>query len=303
MAISNTKIPNNLRHRRKVWLAVMVMFVPITVYGLWQVRIMNGEPEQDSLSFYTAAHMVLDGKASRLYDYEQYMASQTALVEVAPPMPYIHPPFEVVAFLPLAGLPYRAAYYVLAGVNCVLFGMALWYLVEYLDEFGTIERLISTGFLFWAATSVLYGQDCILSLLFYILSLGALREKKETRAGSYLALGLIRPQLVLPFLVLPLIKRDVKFLRGFILATIGLLATSTAIVGWSGVWQYARVLLQLNGKEARIAYGVLADGMLSLRGLGYFLFEHWLPEPVTVLPRQTLRIGNLEHAFPARPLF
>src|ERR1700683_3039728 len=71
-------------------------------------RIRRGYP--DFTVFYTAATILREGLGPQLYDeHVQYEVQRKCVGEIAErhgPLPYIHPPFEALIFLPLTRLPY-----------------------------------------------------------------------------------------------------------------------------------------------------------------------------------------------------
>src|SRR5215467_15954971 len=92
-----------------LWIFVAGM-IAVHAFFLWRVRagIERGDP--DFTVFYTAGRMLRRGLGAHLYDPR---AQQTVQAEFAKnfdvrrgPLPYIHPPFEALVFLPLTYFPY-----------------------------------------------------------------------------------------------------------------------------------------------------------------------------------------------------
>ena len=77
---------------------------------------------------------------------------------------------------------------------------------------------------------LLQGQDSILLLLLFALSFWLWRRGQDEAAGFVLALGLFRPQLVLPFVLVTFLGGRWKFIRGFIP---GASSSSLCPLGWS----------------------------------------------------------------------
>src|SRR5260370_3490993 len=64
------------------------------------------------------------GKEKEIYDFPAARRNQDK--KVAPDnaaVPFLHPAYEAVVFMPLSFLPYRGAYVVWAGVNFLLLGL------------------------------------------------------------------------------------------------------------------------------------------------------------------------------------
>jgi hypothetical protein len=76
-------------------------------------------------------------------------------------------------------------------------------------------------------------------------------EGKEDAAGILLTLGLFRPQLVLPFVLVAFLGGKWKFVRGFIPGAVLVIALSTWVVGLHGMADYARILVAQGDGEVR----------------------------------------------------
>ena len=97
----------------------------------WQVRGRILQGNSDFIIYYTAARMVLAGHSQSLYDLAQQEQFQKRILQELGSsisfqdglLPYNHPPFEVLWFLPLAELPYHSAFLLWLGVNLACFGV------------------------------------------------------------------------------------------------------------------------------------------------------------------------------------
>jgi hypothetical protein len=90
--------------------------------------------------------------------------------------------------------------------------------------------------------AVTLGQDSILSLLIYCLTWRQLESDKDVSAGCVLALGLFKPQIVIPIAVLLAIKRGWRFSAGFLATSIVVALLCVSIVGSTGVTAWIRLL-------------------------------------------------------------
>ena len=97
---------------------------------------------------------------------------------------------------------------------------------------------------------LLQGQDSILLLSLFALSFRLWRRGKDDLAGFVLALGLFRPQLVLPFLFVALLAGKWKLVRGFIPGAAVALGLSAWVVGLHGLAEYGRVLLAQGSQQS-----------------------------------------------------
>src|SRR5215467_5043676 len=93
------------------WLLAMSLIHAIIVY---QTLPLLRRGYQDFTIFYTAGRILQGGQTGSLYDLKaQYKLQQDFASFVAirkGPLPYNHPPFEALLFLPLAYLPFWSAY-------------------------------------------------------------------------------------------------------------------------------------------------------------------------------------------------
>jgi alpha-1,2-mannosyltransferase len=233
-------------------------------------EIVTGYP--DFTIFYTAGKTVGEGRGRQLYDLETQLALQRSFAPEVKhregALPFNHPPFEALLFVPLAGLPYVTAYLVWAIFNVALM-LGFWILLRPrlpgLHEILPVLPLLAMFAFFPMIIALLQGQDSILLLFLYGLAFSALARGRAFVAGVCLALALFKFQLVLPLVFVLLVRRQWKTLAGFSVTAFGLLLVSAAVVGWNGVAAYPGFLLRLNQSAAQAA--IDSRGMPNLRGL------------------------------------
>jgi hypothetical protein len=119
--------------------------------------------------------------------------------------------------------------------------------------------------------ALLQGQDAILLLFLYTLAFLCLKRNRDLFAGGWLALGLFKPHLILPFLFFLLVQGRKKILYGFLPIAAVLAFVSIAIVGREGMLQYPRYVVQLEDTMARGA--IMPSDMPNLRGILYVLLH------------------------------
>ncbi|MGA9813787.1 MAG: glycosyltransferase family 87 protein [Terriglobales bacterium] len=241
-------------------------------------EIVSGYP--DFTIFYTAGKCVLRGQGRQLYDLETQFAIQrefaSAVKHRENPLPYNHPPFEALLFAPLARLPYVAAYLVWAAFNLALI-LGFWILLRSrlpsLQGFLPALPLLAMFAFFPLIVALLQGQDSILLLFLYGLVFCALSTGRTFLAGVCLGLALFKFQLVLPFVLVLLVRRQWRTVAGFVTTAFALLLVSATVVGWSGVMAYPEFVLRLNRSGAEA--GIYPREMPNLRGLfaGLLRFE------------------------------
>ena len=233
-----------------------VVFIPVGLRG-----------DADFAMFYTAGSMVRSGFASQLYDYEVETRFQQELVSQTP-APYTHLPYEAAALAPLCVLDYRAAYWTFLGLNVLFAGLAILLLGYNVNGWLFIAVLAA---FFPVSAAIADGQDSIVLLMIAAGTCWLCSRKKELSAGALLALGLFRFQLVLPIAVLMFIWKRWRFVTGFAISTLVMLALSGAVGGFYQLNLYAMRVLSLGGVAGSEAGYAISTSqlrrMVSLRAL------------------------------------
>jgi hypothetical protein len=217
----------------------------IHAFFLWSVRgrIEKGDP--DFTVFYTAGQMLREGRAAQLY----YLGAQQAVQQEFTrnsdlrrgPLPYIHPPFEALIFLPLTFLPYEYAF---ALWNVANLGMLLAIAtllrrsLPRLGEVPTWEWLLAFLAFFPIFSNFLQGQDAVLLLLLFVLGFSALDSGEDILAGCWFGLGVFKYHFVIPLVLVLVLWRGRKLLSGFAVTASAMTLLSLGIVGWQGAFQY-----------------------------------------------------------------
>src|SRR4051812_15153015 len=233
-------------------------------------EIATGYP--DFTILYTGGKCILQGNGRQLYDLETQFAIQREFASEVKqrynPLPYNHPPFEALLFAPLARLPYVAAYLVWALCNIFLI-LSFWQLLRprlpALRAFFPGLPLLAIFAFFPVAMALLQGQDSILLLFLYGLVFSTWATGRPFVAGLCLGLALFKFQLVLPFVLVLVLRRQWKAVAGFAVSAFVLLGISESVVGWNGLMAYPGFLLRLTQSGARA--GIDPRDMPNLRGL------------------------------------
>jgi hypothetical protein len=260
----------SLLAKRKSIIIVFLMAMTLCnlILGLRLIpKMQNGY--QDFTIFYTGARMLRTGQASVLYNLAtQYQVQQTFTnvpIRLGP-LPFNHPPFEALFFVPFTLLSYWPAYLLWTGLNVTMLAASAILLRAQLPQFSGASPLVlgvGTAAFFPTAMALIQGQDVILLLLLFVLAIICLDKQKDAAAGALLGLGLFRPQFVLPVVILLAVRRW-RILIGFIPVAVLLGGVTVALMGWSGPFDYARFVLHLEGTKAR-AFG--PEAVPNLRGL------------------------------------
>jgi len=258
-------------------LAYLSGMVLIHAVLFWHSRqlVVKGYP--DFTIYYCAGTMVRTGLGYDLYnDAEQYKVQRRFAPDVAirqDALPYFHPPFEALIFAPLTRLPYIRAFIAWDLLNVVVLVVVAFLFSDDISRHDSHSWAVwvLAGFAFFPIfLTLLQGQDSIVLLLVYTLVFVCLKKKAEKLAGGFLALGLFRPQLILPFLFLWLIRGGTKILYGFLPIATFLALVSLAVVG-PNLFSYPTYVLRL---DHTMAQGALRPSdMPNLRGMFYILFH------------------------------
>jgi Glycosyltransferase family 87 len=273
------------RKKLTLYLSAMLFLHVFLAWHSWRgIRI--GLP--DFSIFYTAGEILHEGRGFELYDDKvqetvQRSFSPIGLEKRGSILPYNHPPFEALVFVPLVRLPYLPAYLVWFAINL---GLTLALLVLLRRNFVILGSapvylwiLAALGF-FPLFVALIQGQDSIFVLFCYTMAFLAFRQGVESRAGGWCALALCKFHLVLPF-VFPFVPlRRKKFLASFFLVAIVLVLIGLAAVGWKGWLSYPVYVLSGENNQSYLWNASLGN-TANLRGL-----------IATLCPREPrLRIG------------
>jgi hypothetical protein len=263
------------------FMAVMVCVNAVFLLGLWK-QIMAGK--NDFPIFYSNAQMVREGSASGLYDFNAENTFTSRVTDVPRP-PNNHLPYELLLFVPLTHLQFRAAYVVWTILGlAMLAGVAFTMRGFQIGRWSFVITLLTILAFYPEWFCLLQGQDSILLLSLFALSFWVWRRGRDDIAGFVLALGLFRPQLVFPFIFIAFLAGKWKFVRGFIPGAALVLALSTWVVGLHGMADYARVLLaQGSQQSARVLekqWEVNLGLMTTWRGFLWVCLPRWVPPGV-----------------------
>jgi len=207
---------------------------------------------QDFTIFYTAGKILRQGLGHQLYDRKvQYAVEESITGHIAfrlGPLPYNHPPFEALIFVPLTLLSYQQAFVAWDLLNVgALLGVAL--LLR--RSVGAVRSLPPWKFVlgslafFPVFVCVLQGQDSILMLLLCTLAYHALKREADVLGGCWLGLAAFKFQFMVPLVLLLVIwnRRRVALGFGAVVLVLGVL--SAGLVGVKSLLQYPGYVLQI----------------------------------------------------------
>ena len=226
----------------------------------------------DFTIFYTAGKMIRLGQGHNLYNpASQYSVQQTFASQVQirnGALPFNHPAFEALLFVPLAGLDYAKAFIVWDLLNLALIGSLPFLLrphIPLMRRASPFLWFIVLLAFFPILATFMQGQDAILLLLLDVLAFTALARGSDHEAGFWLALGLFRPQLVIPLVVILVCWKRWKIIPSFLGTAAILAGVSVGVTGWNGALRYPKYVLHLEKISGQAA--IFPAVMPNLRGL------------------------------------
>jgi len=243
----------------------------IHAYASWAIgdKLRNGY--QDFTIFYCAAKILRSGLGSQLYNEGLQLQVQRSFAPNVPirqgPLPFNHPAFEALLFVPFARLSYFSAYLLWTVANLGMLALLFFLLrphLSILKEIALPEWMFAWLAFFPVFIGLLQGQDSILLLLLFVLAYLALHSRRDFNAGCWLGLGLFRFQFALPFLLILLWQKKWRAVLGFALIASALGGLSLALVGWTGTLTYIDYAQRV---ERGTTGAIVAATMPNLRGL------------------------------------
>jgi hypothetical protein len=206
----------------------------------------------DFTVYYTGATILREGLGHQLYNRQVQYQVQESFAGHIPfrrgPLPYIHPPFEALIFVPLTLLPYSRAFVVWDLLTvAALFGVAalLRRSVAALRSISPWKFVIGSFAFFPVFACLLQGQDSVLMLLLCVLGFNALKRKADLLGGCWLALAAFKFQFIVPIVLLLFLWKRRRVAIGFGAVAALLALASVALVGVAGLLQYPGFVLQI----------------------------------------------------------
>src|SRR6266568_431847 len=244
--------------------------VAILLFGavLWSARGPNVEKTDFSLT-YVGARIVHQGLGSRLYELDLQKQVRDSLFRHPNPLFFEHPPFEALLLSPLAALPFRTAYMLWGLLNAAVWLLLIFSMRTLLPSPREDLGYVALWLLFAPLGVALYqGQSSMILLALYSTAFVLLRHDNNFVAGAALGLGLFKFQLVLPFVLIFLFRKQWRFLGGFCLTALLLGLLSLLTTGWLGIVTYVRFLLAIGTTPQNLSYGSAVD-MPTIHGFIY----------------------------------
>src|SRR5437660_3665898 len=178
----------------------------------------------DFRQLYIAGYMVRTGHRTQLYDYAAQSYFQNTLVsndELS--LPFIRPAYQAFLFVPFSLFSYRTAYLGFLLLNVLLLTVAFLLLQPRMRGLSRIwpglPPALFLGF-YPVALALMQGQDSILLLALLAAALVSLERNRDLTAGALAGVGLFKFQIVVPIVLLFLLWRRWRFVKGFMFSAI-----------------------------------------------------------------------------------
>lgn len=207
----------------------------------------------DFMAFYTAGKNVLQHNVTGLYDANNMIALQREIIPhpvgATGYMPFLNPPFMAALLAPLALMSINVARLVWLAISIPL---AIFIIFQLVKPLKSKQRLLAISLLIFSYPmfqTFIEGQLSILVLLGGCLSYIFLKRDKKFLSGASLALLWILPQFGVFALLGVLVKREWTILKGWFLASVGLIAVTLPITGIGIYFTYIKVLTSTTGNH------------------------------------------------------
>lgn len=263
--------------------AVTVVLV-VTVFA----RVASGRAPGDLLAFYTAGDMIRTGDGAHLYDRDAVVARQVSILpdDDHERMGWVMPAYMAYFFAPLSLLPFNVAYLAWSAADAVLL-VALLAIVT-----GTARPApagVRRAFFALALASipsvavVTFGQVDSL-VLAAMLGCWLLLPKRPGLAGMVLALGAVKPHLLLAALLMLSLWHQWRALAGFTALAMPLALLPAVALGPGILADNLRLISSYPGMSGELS--VNPDFMANWRGVAVSLTgrnDYWLWVPPLAL--------------------
>lgn len=264
-----------------------------------------GIMQTDFVSYYGAEHLVVSGHGAHIYDLSALGHYERALVHPLTVrngvLPYVYPPYLALLMVPLGAPSYALAWYIWLGFNVLLILFTIAGLQRYLElRRGSAVLLWAAGLSFLPIfVALAQGQTSILLLALLTASFLAARSEHQPVAGVLLAMALIKPQYVVPVLLVLAIRRYWTTMIAFTVSCAVLFIVPMAALGVNIDLNYIHMLQSAGGWHGQFGYTPAMNQ--SLWGFTQLLFPSAIATPLTLVIGFAILAG-LAHAtyrFPA----
>ncbi|MBI4764890.1 MAG: DUF2029 domain-containing protein [Deltaproteobacteria bacterium] len=213
-----------------------------------------------------AGKIIAEGKGHDLFNVE---IQKTELLKVIPGhlKYYFNPPVFALPFAGLSCFPLMPAYWIWTVLSLIALFIGVFLITSLSGLKGREKWLFGTAALAFEPTyhNLHWGNVSAFVLLLAALFFRDLLAGKDQRAGVWLALLMIKPELFLIPAMVVAIKRKWLFLKGYLGMGLLLLILSLAIVGLDGFGDYIKMNLEAARSYTEVQTELHLSNMISFR--------------------------------------
>lgn len=204
----------------------------------------------DFFYYFCVSKLVVLGHGGQAYDIHALgHLERTLAYPVRVPggvIPNVYPPFFALSLAPLAQLPYTVAYLIWLALSCVLLCVCLRALERYMDlqQRGRLVFRVVTLCSLPVVIALVQGQVSVVLLALLTGAFVALRLGRDQVAGALIGLVAVKPQFVVPLVLLLLLQRRWRGVCAFAGTYVVLLLAPLPVLGPSADFRYVHTLVQ-----------------------------------------------------------
>jgi hypothetical protein len=266
-----------------------------TAYIAHQTSILGYAYRTDFLGIYVGAHEAATGHAAQLYDLDlQRLTMNEAVLPYhrAPLMAFIYPAYVAVLLSPIGALSFVHAVVVLLTINILIALRILWLVTTWFTNSDN-DRLALLFALFAFVPlhlTLLQNQLGLFPAWGILEAMVALRDRRPVRAGCWLVLGILKPQLILLPLLALVVSRSWRSLTPFVAGAFVIFVVSLFAAGW---WVPAYLSFLVTYNRTGSGLSLYPQAMQNWRGLAYVLFYpgHPIASRVLLLVLSTISVA------------
>ncbi len=250
----------------------------VIALALWILAVryqqFRSTPGMDFEHYYVAAQMVRTAAGTQLYSPSAQYAFQSQYLHHSGTL-FNYPAAAALLYWPTTFLDLNHGYLLWSAISMAVIIISLFLF----NRRFSISRqfcwfvLLCLGFLPLHA-SLVTGQADAFLLLAYVLTLVSLDSECPVLAGFALAFGLIKFHLILPFVFVMIVRKQMRFLLGFSAGTVMMALLSLAVSGTAVFTAYPKLLLSMQSLPNG---GFHPDLMPNIRGLIFLSTRHEAP--------------------------
>jgi len=230
--------------------------------------------QADFTAFYTGLIIVRDNLGTSLFNFDLQSALQQNILEGKSfkdgLLPFVWPPHSFPVFIPLAWLSLKNAFLVFSFLQFIALIIIAYFTKKILQDY-ILEVIILSIVLLTSLFPIYYTFILGNHSLFILLSISgcyySLKKGKDFYAGAWLALGTIKPQLILMPVVMLIVGKKWKAMGGFVLTVLPFMIMSTYMLGWKVWLEYLSVLRE--AAQYSNFMGFYPSAMYNLKGTLY----------------------------------